>query len=302
MDLQERMDVMLHQEACFYKTEDYLAPHFQQQLSTISANPFFLSSSGSHSSSKSSSSTSSINEIWREKICEWAYQVIDHFDYSREVVGVAIHYLDRYLATRSVNKKLFQLAAMTSLFLAIKLYEPGKISMASMIELSRGYFSVDQMIAMEASILRSVYMLALRTLKLHHTRRRFQEQSPRKRSPNVFAPHILFKYTFSLLSNNQSRRRRHMCGFRIGDSCLWNVRLPKYFFPQFWWNFQLEFSAASFDLVSTFLASTYHCLTQSLSFFLINTSQISFVACSSTQCLLFCKAHDFLVAAKLNCQ
>ena len=153
VDLQERMDVMLRQEVCFYKTEDYMAPHFQQQLSAVSVNTFFASSSGSHSS-KSSSSASSINEIWREKICEWAYQVIDHFDYSREVVGVAMHYLDRYLATRTVNKKVFQLAAMTSLFLAIKLYEPGRISMASMIELSRGYFSVDQMVAMEGSILR----------------------------------------------------------------------------------------------------------------------------------------------------
>lgn len=152
VDLQERMDAMLHQEVCCYKTEDYLAPHFQQQLSAVSANAFF-SSSGSHSS-KSSSSASSINEIWREKICEWAYQVIDHFDYSREVVGVAIHYLDRYLATRTVNKKVFQLAAMTSLFLAIKLYEPGRISMASMIELSRGYFTLDQMVAMEESLLR----------------------------------------------------------------------------------------------------------------------------------------------------
>ena len=92
--------------------------------------------------------------MWREKICEWSYQVIDHFDFSREVVSVSIHYLDRFLATRTVNKKVFQLAAMTCLFLAIKLHEPGKLSMASMIELSRGYFMVEQMATMEMSILR----------------------------------------------------------------------------------------------------------------------------------------------------
>lgn len=161
VDLQERMAAMLHQEVCSYKTEDYLAPNFQQQLLAGPETSFFPSSSASHSS-QSSSSASSINEVWREKICEWAYQVIDHFDFSREIVGVAIHYLDRYLATRSVNKKVFQLAAMTSLFLAIKLYESGRISMASMIELSRGYFTVEQMVAMETSILRSVGIAAFR--------------------------------------------------------------------------------------------------------------------------------------------
>lgn len=91
-----------------------------------------------------------------KKICEWSYQVIDHFDFSREVVSISIHYLDRFLATRAVNKKMFQLSAMTTLFLAIKLYEPGRISMSSMIELSRGYFMVEQMAAMEKSILRAL--------------------------------------------------------------------------------------------------------------------------------------------------
>jgi hypothetical protein len=159
VDFLERMDVMLKKELSAYKTVDYLAPGFQQKLSLAcitgpDGTVFKSSSTSSSTSSTSSSSSSLINEVWREKICEWSYQVIDHFDFSREVVGVAIHYLDRYLATKVVNKKMFQLAAMTSLFLAIKLYEPGRLSMSSMIELSRGYFMVNQMAAMETSILR----------------------------------------------------------------------------------------------------------------------------------------------------
>lgn len=160
VDLHERMDAMLRQELKDYKTFDYLAPIYQQQLSVHSDGVLFDSSTASHSTSSSASST--INEIWREKICEWAFQVIDHFDFSREVVGVAIHYLDRYLATRTVNKKVFQLAAMTCLFLAIKLYEPGRLSMSTMIDLSRGYFTVDQMTAMETSILRCVNLVQCR--------------------------------------------------------------------------------------------------------------------------------------------
>lgn len=155
VDLMERIDVMLEQEVRFYATQDYLAPEYQQKLASLCDNESFgAPSNESASSSSSSSGSSGINEVWREKICEWSYQVIDHFDFSREVVSVSIHYLDRYLATRSVNKKTFQLAAMTTLFIAIKLFEPGRLSMSSMIELSRGYFLVEQMAAMEMSILR----------------------------------------------------------------------------------------------------------------------------------------------------
>lgn len=157
VQLLERMDIMFQQEEKSYKTIDYLAPEFQKKLATIcDMNLIVPSDSPKTSDSLSSNSSSGINDIWREKICEWSYQVIDHFDFSREVVSVSIHYLDRFLATRPCNKKVFQLVAMTTLFLAIKLYEPGRLSMQSMIELSRGYFQVEQMVAMEMAILRYV--------------------------------------------------------------------------------------------------------------------------------------------------
>jgi hypothetical protein len=155
VELFERMAVMFEQEEISYKTVDYLAPEYQNMLISRCVGNLSDSKDGRKcEASLSSTSTSGINDIWREKICEWSYQVIDHFDFSREVVSVSIHYLDRFLATRSCNKKEFQLSAMTTLFLAIKLYEPGKLSMHSMIELSRGYFQVEQMIAMEMEILR----------------------------------------------------------------------------------------------------------------------------------------------------
>lgn len=154
VDLLERIDVMLSQELSAYKTLDYLSPEFQKKLTLAVPCDGLETSGSSDQSATSSSSSGNINEVWREKICEWTFQVVDHFDFSRQISSIAIHYLDRYLATHTVNKKTFQLAAMTSLFLAIKLYEPGRLSMASMIELSRGYFLVEQMVAMETSILR----------------------------------------------------------------------------------------------------------------------------------------------------
>mmetsp|Transcript_10482 Transcript_10482/g.14864 ORF Transcript_10482/g.14864 Transcript_10482/m.14864 type:complete len:300 (+) Transcript_10482:126-1025(+) len=158
VDLVERIRVLLEQESKHYCCEDYLAPLFQQKLLSDHSSPSCVQSISSCASSNAStsSSNSGINELWREKICEWSYQVVDHFDFSREVVNISISFLDRYLATRPVDKKLFQLAAMTTLYLAIKLYEPGTLSMTSMIDLSRGYFMVEQMAAMETAILRAL--------------------------------------------------------------------------------------------------------------------------------------------------
>jgi hypothetical protein len=149
IDLIERLAILIQQELTSYRTEDYMDPHHQRKVISCGVDEFF-----GLTRTESNCSSSGINETWREKICDWSYQVIDHFDFSREVVSVALHYLDRYLSKRTVNKKVFQLATMTSLFLAIKLFEPGRISMTSMIDLSRGFFTVDQMVSMELSILR----------------------------------------------------------------------------------------------------------------------------------------------------
>lgn len=157
-DLLDKLKVMFEQEKSVYKTRDYLDPGFQTKLA-LDNNEFSEHPFSQHSSTGFSTATSGINDVWREKICEWSYQVVDHFDFSREVVSISMHYLDRYLATRVVDKKVFQLAAMTTLYLAIKLYESAKLSMSSMIELSRGYFTVEQMISMESLILRYVLTL-----------------------------------------------------------------------------------------------------------------------------------------------
>jgi len=141
-----------------YQCSDYLSPEFQmgQQRASLAREPGLSSSSPSSDSTSSSSSTGVINDVWREKICEWCYQVVDHFEFNREIVSIAMSYLDRYLVTRQVTKKIFQLAAMTCLYLAIKLYESRKLRISSLIELSRGYFSPEHINAMEESILRSL--------------------------------------------------------------------------------------------------------------------------------------------------
>mmetsp|Transcript_12721 Transcript_12721/g.15490 ORF Transcript_12721/g.15490 Transcript_12721/m.15490 type:complete len:347 (+) Transcript_12721:103-1143(+) len=148
-DNEEIIRVMEMQERTGYKCNDYI----EQQQQQLNAQSQYSSVS---SSASSSSSNAGVNEIWREKICEWSYQVVDHFDINREVVAVSLSYLDRYLSTKRVNKKIFQLAAMTTLYLAMKLYSKKSQPIGSLIELSRGYFEKDHVEKMEQSIFREL--------------------------------------------------------------------------------------------------------------------------------------------------
>ena len=150
IQITDLVSTLRRQEETIYRCEPYLSPDFQLRQGNSSLNPALNSIDGSDSSY----ATLRINECWREKICEWAYQVIDHFDFNREVVAVSLSYLDRFLCSRQVNKKVFQLAAMTSLYMAIKLYEPNTLRVSSFIELSRGYFTVQHIIGMEETLLR----------------------------------------------------------------------------------------------------------------------------------------------------
>jgi hypothetical protein len=118
---------------------------------------------------------------WRRKITQWSFKVIDHFKIDREVVSTAMNILDRYLvvgATKcyggetcpcpecqnTVDSRTFQLAAMTSLYLAMKASERGddhatgwrKLRLTSFVELSRGQFCAEDILAMELAILQDL--------------------------------------------------------------------------------------------------------------------------------------------------
>lgn len=121
-------------------------------------------------------------EEWRRKICQWSFRVIDHFRLDREVVTLGMNIFDRFLVAhpsscdensgsglcpcpsckRSVDSRTYQLAAMTSLYLAVKLHSAGseeefnrrrRFKLCSFVELSRGQFDSKDLCAMERTIL-----------------------------------------------------------------------------------------------------------------------------------------------------
>eukprot|EP00957_Ditylum_brightwellii_P039223 2967506-Ditylum_brightwellii.AAC.1 len=67
-----------------------------------------------------------IGEDWRLKVCKWAYDVVDHFEYNRETVDLAMNNLDRFMDHAisnglRVSKKCFQLSAIACILIAIKI-------------------------------------------------------------------------------------------------------------------------------------------------------------------------------------
>jgi Cyclin, N-terminal domain len=110
-----------------------------------------------------------VNEAWRRKLCEWCFDVVDHFGMEREVVSVAMNYLDRTVAKilqehghdYHIPKREFQLVAVASLYVAVKVHgetedtdmDPRRLNVDVFVELSRGLFQAETIEAMEISIL-----------------------------------------------------------------------------------------------------------------------------------------------------
>jgi len=94
----------------------------------------------------------------RSKMASWCYQVVDFCKFRRETVEIAMNFLDRYLTTPAgmaalVDRKAYQLAAMTSLYTAVKIHEPEAMDPKLVSNLSRGTYSPEQIETMEASLL-----------------------------------------------------------------------------------------------------------------------------------------------------
>lgn len=72
------------------------------------------------------------NQVWRERVSQWCYDVLDFLEESREVAYVALNILDRYLAVRTeeglsqhhhhqpINQFEYEVIAFSALFLAVR--------------------------------------------------------------------------------------------------------------------------------------------------------------------------------------
>jgi hypothetical protein len=101
------------------------------------------------------------DEDCRSKMVSWCYQVTDFCKFQRETVEIAMSILDRYLMTPAglsalADRKVYQLAAMTCLYTAVKIHEPEAMDPNLVSNLSRGTYMPEEVEKMEAKILMAV--------------------------------------------------------------------------------------------------------------------------------------------------
>ena len=77
-----------------------------------------------------SSNRHDMNLDWRYRIARWLLSASDELNISRETALIALTYCDRFMMKRQlVEKHIYQLASITSLFIASKLFEKRPIKM-----------------------------------------------------------------------------------------------------------------------------------------------------------------------------
>jgi hypothetical protein len=97
---------------------------------------------GSSSENSSLLAADGVDVVCREKMCDWSYRVADHFRTDRETVAYSFSFLDRFVDHCCTDRTAYKLAAMTTLYLATKMFNNKIISIASLAELSRGEFDI----------------------------------------------------------------------------------------------------------------------------------------------------------------
>mmetsp|Transcript_31814 Transcript_31814/g.48796 ORF Transcript_31814/g.48796 Transcript_31814/m.48796 type:complete len:311 (+) Transcript_31814:109-1041(+) len=130
-EMEEIVSKMRRQESTTYRCEDYLA---RGPANTVGA----------------------VDEAWRQRMCEWMYVVVDHCNFNRNIVMISAKYLDICLTKGDKvirTRRNFQLAAMTSLHLAMKIIDTSCVKVDSLVQLSRGLFTTEDVIKMEEHLI-----------------------------------------------------------------------------------------------------------------------------------------------------
>ncbi|EJK56842.1 hypothetical protein THAOC_23185 [Thalassiosira oceanica] len=158
-EIVDRVAKRREKETTTYKVTNYLTSDWQRTLVDLAIRSEPSENGLAEGEEQDEVSEDSIG-AWRTMICDWNYKVVDHFGLDREIIAVAMSYLDRYMSTRSVkvDARSFQLTAVTTLHLATKLYAPtpAKLSISHFAALGRGHFTVEEIAACEKLVLESL--------------------------------------------------------------------------------------------------------------------------------------------------
>lgn len=99
------------------------------------------------------------NPIWREKVVQWCYDVVDHLNERRSIVYTAMNILDRYVIKqnyRNLSDRLFELASLSALFLAVRISGSKTLRLSQLLGMSRSGLAVKDIIKMGTSMIKTL--------------------------------------------------------------------------------------------------------------------------------------------------
>lgn len=107
--------------------------HYHVQPDYLHSSALLLASANTATGLPRQSGDQGVTERCRRRTCEWMYDICDYFRLTREVVGIALFYVDRYFTITfhggvdddvrvPVTRRKFQLVALTGLYVAVKLH------------------------------------------------------------------------------------------------------------------------------------------------------------------------------------
>ena len=134
----DQVAVMTHQELTSYRCGDYLCDPIYSHSTYPCASPDQVA----------------LDSLARKKMIDWSFRVVDHFGINREMVATATSVMDRFVSRQRCDRTTFKLAAMTSLYMATKVHDQEQLQLDKLVTLSKGEFTVDDIVSMEAKILR----------------------------------------------------------------------------------------------------------------------------------------------------
>ena len=147
----EALDVLLAMMA----KEEILLPIDYHFRSTLKGTPI---TSNAHSGTEHNGTP--VNDSDREKMCEWYYEMSDFLKIDRATASRSMAYLDRFMCSSthqaqiaSISRDEYQLVALTTLFIAIKLFERLNIKPSHVSYLSRGRYTSEEVVRMEIAVL-----------------------------------------------------------------------------------------------------------------------------------------------------
>ena len=107
--------------------------------------------------------TDVVDESSRNAMVNWLCQISDALSLNRDTVGLAMSLLDRFLSTNTesakkalADKHKFQLASITTYYIAVKVNEPVALGLDMLVKLCRGFYEQSAIMKMENDILFSL--------------------------------------------------------------------------------------------------------------------------------------------------